>query len=228
MTTFAAVMSPRIAYIFFFFTNEKLKVYLRKSFSFIWLVSSPIAFGVFAITSNLIPWFFGDGFDPCIELVYWFVPILFIKSIGELIRTQYLVPVKRDKLFTAAVVCGAVTNVIANLILIPKFDALGAVLGTMIAEFVVMFIEIVFTLKDMPFIRFVARNWMYIVFGVVMLLGVWNITSTLDASLLIKTLIQILVGGVIYMTFCIIYWGINKNSAFHGTLVSLFKKVKGK
>lgn len=228
ITALSTVMLPRISNEYANKKNDRIHEILRKSTELSLFFDCAVGFGVAAIARNFIPLFFGDGFDPCIELVYWFVPILFIKSIGELIRTQYLVPVKRDKLFTAAVVCGAVTNVIANLILIPKFDALGAVLGTMIAEFVVMFIEIVFTLKDMPFIRFVARNWMYIVFGVVMLLGVWNITNTLDASLLIKTLIQILVGGVIYMTFCIIYWGINKNSAFHGTLSSLFKKLTGK
>ena len=59
-------------------------------------------------------------------------------------------PAKETKQFTISVTVGAATNVILNLILIPRMDSFGAAIASLIAEIVVTAIQVVFVRKCRP------------------------------------------------------------------------------
>lgn len=53
-----------------------------------------------------------------------------------MIRTQYLIPYKEDKIFVVSLFLGAAVNLVVNIILIPYMAARGAVIGTIFAEII--------------------------------------------------------------------------------------------
>ena len=57
------------------------------------------------------------------------------RSWANVIRTQYLIPNKRDSIYLTSTMVGAILNLIINWMLIPKYQANGAAFGTIVAEF---------------------------------------------------------------------------------------------
>ena len=55
-------------------------------------------------------------------------------SFANIIRTQFLIPSEKDKEYLSSVIGGAVVNLIANTLLISKIGAIGATIGTILAE----------------------------------------------------------------------------------------------
>ena len=52
-----------------------------------------------------------------------------------------LVPKGREKAVLVSEIVGAVTDVLLNMLLIPRYEAAGAAMGTLAAEFMVLFIQ---------------------------------------------------------------------------------------
>lgn len=95
-----------------------------------------MTFGIVAIAKEFVPFFFGKGYEACILLTVVLSPVLVIKGLSNTARIQYLIPLKMEKVFTNSVIIGAIVNLICNCILIPKYGAMGAVIGTLLAELV--------------------------------------------------------------------------------------------
>ena len=74
MTSVQTVMNSRVAS-----ANEQgdintIKLCLKKSFDFVWMVGIPIMFGLIAVSGNLVPWYYGKDFGP----VKYILIVLFI------------------------------------------------------------------------------------------------------------------------------------------------------
>lgn len=208
----STVMLPRIAFVANNRAISDVKALLSKSSEIVACLSAAVGFGIASIAKDFVPLFFGDGFEPCIQLIYWFVPVLYVKSWGEMIRAQFLIPMSRDKLYTYAVFGGAFANLLANYVLIIKYAALGAVLGTLIAESVVMVIEIIGTKEDINFVKIIGKQSIYILFGLMMLLSVRAFGNVVHFSGVMLLLFQIMLGAFIYIVLCLIYWVLNPHS----------------
>lgn len=213
----STVMLPRIANMMGNSKNVKkdISIVLQKSTELTIFLASAVGMGIASIAKEFVPFFFGNGYEPCILLVYWFVPVLFVKAISELIRTQYLVPAHEDKKYTIAIILGACINLFANYFLIKAFGALGAVLGTLIAETVVAIVQIILTAREIKFIKFILHNVWYIFLSIIMLVVVRAVSYLFSFPILFKILAMIAVGGLTYIVLCLIVWKFNKNSIFY-------------
>ena len=120
--------------------NEAKKLFLL-SIELIVAVSSAMACGIFAISVEFTPLFFGSGYDECIRVIMMLSPILVIKGLSLVVRMQYLIPNQKEKIFIESVFWGAGINLIVNLLLIVRLGALGAAIGTMAAELVSCFLQ---------------------------------------------------------------------------------------
>lgn len=111
---------------------------------------------------------------------------------------------------------GAITNLIFNVCLIPRFGAIGATIGTLAAEIVVLIIGIYFSRKQMPFIRIFTQNMEYVIPGLAMYVIVRKIAKIVNyVNICVQLLIMILVGGVLYIIGCCLIWRFRRNSMFH-------------
>lgn len=200
VTTFSTVMSPRIAFVFANGSKDKLREYMRDSFQVVWFLATPIALGLIAITQNLIPWFFGDEFGPVKTLLYIFSIIVVPIGINSVTGSQFLVPTRRQTLYTWSIIAGAAFNFSLNLYLIPRLYAVGAAISSVGAEFLIALIQvlyIVLVLKELSFRDVLGGAYRYWIAGGIMLVVVGGLELVFPPTM-VYTLIQIALGILIY------------------------------
>ena len=117
--------------------------------------------------------------------------------------TQYLLSMKRQKEFTISVIAGAVTNFIMNMLLIQKLGAIGASIGTVIAELTVTSIQIYFLRKEINFKSIFINSINYFIASVIMFI-ICLILSKLVDSETILLILKIGIGAFSYVIMLII------------------------
>lgn len=214
ITGMSAVMLPRVANTLQMEGSKKVVELLTKSIELTLFLTCSISFGIGAISDSFVPFFFGKGYEPCIILIKVFVPVLVIKALSDFVRTQYLIPIGKDRLYTVAVSCGAISNIIVNYIMICWLGALGAVIGTLVAELIVLIVQIWGIRKELCIRNIIGKNYVYILFGIIMFIIVTMLSTHILVTGIFKVGLLIIVGAVLYIILCMFYWMLNKQSIF--------------
>ena len=197
ITALGTVMLPRMSNIIANGDEKKFKEYISKSMEFIIFLASPIVLGLISIAKEFAPVYFGNEFYKTGYLIeISSITILFI-SWANVIRTQYLIPKERDKEYINSVIMGAIVNLISNLLLIPKFNSIGASIGTVLAEFTVMFIQTISIKKYLPIQEYVKNNYKFLVKAIIMFCVLYHL-NFVNMNKIINMILQIGVGIIIY------------------------------
>ncbi len=204
ITALSSVMLPRVANEFNKNNKENIKKYVKTAFNFSLFMAIPLMFGLIAISSTMIPWFLGDGYDKVISVMMMVSPIVLFISLSSVSGTQYLTAVNNTKLLTISYVIGAMLNLIINYFLIPKFGPVGAAIGTVIAEFTVFFVQIINIKEIIKFSELIYMAFKYIISGICMLI-ICIIVGNCFGTTIISTIIQIISGFTIYMVLLFIF-----------------------
>ena len=120
----------------------------------------------------------------------------------NVIITQYLVPSKKDKEYIISLFCGAAANVVINLLLIPKYQAWGAVIGTIVAEVTVCVLQTFMSRNYVPVWKYIKECIGFIFNGFIMFVGV-RLIAEIKCCTLLNLALQVIAGVVIY---CILMW----------------------
>lgn len=203
ITSLGTVMLPRIASTFANKQNNKITKYMLKSFNVVFLLALPMVFGIIAVSKSFVPVFFGEGYDKVATLMNVISPIILLIGLSNVTGTQYLLPTKRQKEFTISVICGAIVNFVINLTLIGKFGAIGASIGTVIAELVVSLMQIYYVRNDFN-LKTIAKNVRNYLLASVIMFVVCIAIKRLIESNVISIFIQVVVGGITYITILLI------------------------
>ncbi|WP_010237892.1 flippase [Clostridium arbusti] len=210
ITALGTVMLPRSSNLVANGQLDKQKQYIYKSMQYVSIMACAIAFGLAGIANILAPVYFGTEFVQSGQLIALMAPTILFTSWANVIRTQYLIPNKHDKIYVTSMLVAALFNIILNLIFIPKYQANGVLIGTIVAEFTVMFIQCYSVRKELPIKKYFITNFIYIIFGVIMFIAVRMIGNTFGTK--ITTLfLQIIVGGILYLVLTIGYLYIRKD-----------------
>lgn len=196
---FGVVMLPRISSLSVSRESNKIEKYVNTSIVLSLWAGIALCFGIKAVDTDFIPLFFGEGYMRCAELLEWLSVVIIIKAISNVLRTQYLIPMEKDKEFNISVIVAAIVNVIFNYILIPMCGAMGAVIGTLAAESIVLILYCYFSKKIINFRKVIFPGVFFLFAGIVMdlILGFIKRRMTVE-NLLVRLVIEICIGGIIY------------------------------
>lgn len=223
---FSTVMLPRMTALISNNHKEEANNLFKTSLECTVLTGIAISFGVAAIAKEFVPVFFGPGYDECVLLTIALAPVLIIKSFSFTARYQFLIPYRKEKYYITSVIIGACVNLIANWCMIPQIGALGAVIGTLLAEFSACFMQL-FTMRNMIRLKSTyARCFIYCAFGLCMF-GAVRAVSTVNVSIYVKLLIEVITGVLSFSLLCLMYWRITNNN-IKDILLSSFLHVKRK
>ena len=197
ITALGTVMLPRISNLVAKKKDNEIKKYIKKSLNFMMFLALPMCLGLIAISKNFIPLFLGNSFMKSSYLVSLLSVTLLFISFANVIRTEYLIPKEKDKIYIISVVIGAISNLIINSLLIPIYSSIGAAIGTIFAEFFVMIYQVIAVKKELPIIEYLKdiSHYLYrslIMFSLIMLIEYLNINS------LLKVILQVFNGVAIY------------------------------
>ena len=119
-------------------------------------------------------------------------------SFANVIRTQYLIPVEKDKEYVISVQLGAVVNFVINLMLIPAMASTGACVGTILAEVSVMGYQTFAVRKELD-IRSYLKNSIPFLLKSVVMFAVMYAFNYLEMKSIYRLLLQVLSGGTVYL-----------------------------
>lgn len=214
------VMSSRMSYLFARNNIDEIKTRLEKSLAFILTFSIPIAFGICAIAKNFVPWFNGKEFGKVIILLYLSSPLVVILSMHNYLASQYLIPSGQRVRSTKGVIIGAITNFVFNLILIPQFQSVGAIIATLAAESSICIVYYNMSREMVPMkliIKYIPKQ---LLASVVMGTIVYFIGRNHSGSVKI-TLIQITVGITLYALLLLLM----REKFFVSTVKDTYRKM---
>lgn len=220
------VMMPRMANIISKGNQDQVKKYIQLSMQAMLCLAIAMAFGLIAISKVFAPVFWGMEFEACSVLLSFLSVVIPVKAFANIIRTQYLIPSKKDREYIMSVCMGAATNLVFNIILIPRLGAIGAAIGTIVAELCVCVVQSIVCKNELPIKEYINVALPYISIGMVMLFFVYMEGAILGNSIL-TLVIQIVSGVVIYGGVCLIYFKKTNNRLFLDIIEGCVKKIRG-
>lgn len=199
ITSLGTVMLPRMSNLVANNNENESRKLIRKSISFMILAGSAMVFGLVAVVEDFIPLFYGEEFGGCVQVVKILSPSILFVCWANVIRTQYLLPRNRDKSYIITVFLGAIVNFVINLFLIPQYGANGAAIGTLVAEAVVCITQSIFVCRELPILSYLKESIPYVIMGGIMFIMVSMVSSNVHCSKLVKIVLEIAVGGCVYL-----------------------------
>ena len=207
ITSFGAVMLPRMSAMEKEGGAEKASQNITtNSLIFMVCLSSAITFGLSAISETLIPIYYGSEFLACIPLLVMISMKLPVMAWANVVRTQCLIPKHRDKEYIISLFVGAGVNVVFNMILIPKLAAVGAAIGTILAETAVCLVQTVFARDILQTKKALLKSVGFVFIGAIMLAFVKMVMAVMPTSPIITLVIGIGCGVIVYTLLAFAYY----------------------
>ena len=203
ITALGTVMLPHMSGLFASGKREEGLDLLDTSMWFMMVGGLAMAFGISGISPEFVPVFFGPGYEPCVPVMIvlaWVVPLICATNV---IGAQYLLPMYRDNPYTISVCVGAVANVILCFVLITHLGALGAAIGTVAAELVVLAVQALYVRRELPLMRYVRNMLPFVAIGAVMVVVIRLVAAGLIAivGVSVITLVVEIIAGIVF--FCV-------------------------
>lgn len=220
-TAIGAVMLSKMSYVYHNEAEKATKT-ISSSMDLTFFISTSCMFGVLAIADELVLIYYGENFIKSGPIMITLVPTIIMYGWANVIRMQYIIPNNLDKIYIKSTFAGAAINLIMNLIFIPKFQSVGAAIGTIAAQLTVA-LFFTFSIKNqLPFKSYLKNNLMLWLIGLVMycVIKVVQQFHTVTLSyLILDIVIGIFTYGVLYFLY-----GLYSKKNLAGVIVQGFVK----
>lgn len=190
VTSIAVVLMPRMSLLYAQNKMSEFKKLANSVFSYINFIGIPIMVGLMAVAKEFSVWFYGPDFQGIEYLLMIGSAIIIAISWSNVLGTQIMIPMKKERQFTLSVLTGAIVNFTLNLMLIKSLGAIGSTLSTVIAEITVTLVQ-AYYLRDLIDFRYALKTFikpilssipMYIIVRQVLMSVPANIIGTTIAS----------------------------------------------
>lgn len=208
-----SVMMAKVSHLQAQGQTERIRRHIDLSMQLILCMVSAMAFGVAAVADLFAPLFYAEEFAASAALMAPLAFTLIMIGFANVVRTQWILPQRRDAIFIKSVCTGAIVNLIVNALCIPRMGAMGAVVGTLAAEMTVPTVQWLILRRELPYPRFLLYTVEYAVIGGVMLLSVRLIGAALPLTGWALLAAEAVFGAGVYGILCLLLWYITKNRA---------------
>ena len=203
ISAYTVVMRSRMSALFAQKRNEEIQEKMAVSYNVIAFLVFPMTFGIAAIAAGMVPWFFGDGYDAVIGLLYIFCPIFIFMGYSRMIGTHILTPSGRQQYSNYAQIIAAVVNITLNSLLIPRFFAKGAAVASVTAELVLVLVYYYMVRKEILLKQVIEMGWKKAIAAGIMFVFVFTIGKNFSISIF-YTFVEILIGAIVYVIVLVV------------------------
>lgn len=202
ITAIGSVMLPRLSALAGEKNTKQAKFLNDMTMEFMMFLTIGMAGGIFCIATDFAPFFFGKEFTISGMVMMVLAPSVVFQGWANVIRTQYLIPSGKDKIYVQSAWLGAITNLVMNAILIPKLLAVGAAIGTFCAEAAVAIFQSHKTKHALPIRRYLKNTVIYLIPFMIMAIIIYIIKNIATFEGFPLIVCEIGVGGVAYIASC--------------------------
>lgn len=142
VTSLGTVLLPRASYYVEHGLMDEFRKITTKALKFVFVISTPLMvyFIIFARPGILVV--SGEEYLPAIPAMQFIMPTLLFIGITNILGIQILLPLGKEKYVLYSEIAGAIIDLGLNIFLIPVLGATGAAIGTVVAEFVVLLVQL--------------------------------------------------------------------------------------
>lgn len=169
--------------------GEQGKQQLSESFELCTFLIIPMWIGLFLTGPDLAVVFLGKEFGVSGTIVRILCITILFSGISNIIRTNYLIPEGNDAVYIRSTIYGAMINLTLNLLLIMRIGVYGVCVGTIAAEFTLMYYQIKKTKAYIEY-RVVLKYAIKYMKSTIPFIGVFFLSLRIE-ELSIRVLIQI-------------------------------------
>lgn len=194
------VMLSKISNLFQTRELDKINGYFYRAIGFACFLAFPMMFGLVAVTNDLVLVFFGEEFVYAYKLLPMLSLIIPLSSLGYLIGFSYLVPIGKQRVYTLFVTIASIVNVGLNVAFIFWLGSVGAAVGSVIGELLLITLELIYCSKKRLFsVRTAfAKSWKYLLASAIMFGIVFPISFFLLNGQVWTLLVNIGIGVATY------------------------------
>ena len=199
------------------------KKYIGYSFFLTSVIGMGSIMGLIAVGKQFAVLYFGKNFAVCGNVIIALSPLIYIIGIGDIIRTQYMIPNHMDKQFNICILLNALVNIILSTSLIPVVGIYGAVIGTVSAELFGIVFQLIICrefiqIKDI--LNTAIPCW---VSGVVMF-GIIKLLQMCVGNRMLGLGLEILVGMLVYCGLVVGYIIVYQKELYKAIIHKIIKK----
>lgn len=221
VTAVQTVLIPQLAIGFAKKDYEKLNSLLRYAFNFMLILGLPCIMGVCLIAEGAVVILSGEAYLGSVISLRILMVALGASFMAGYLGNLIMLPSGRDKLSFVSSLVSAIVNIVLNFILIPIFGLNAAAFTTFVSMMLGFLIKLPFVDKKLSF-DFIKKDvWSPVLGCLLMVAAGYGIGLFID-GIVLKTLIQIAVCVVVYMSVLILM----KNQFFFDILAGVKKKFK--
>lgn len=169
-------------------------------------------FGLFALGKPAITLYYGENFAKSGEYIIYMSPLILFVTLGDILRTQFIIPKKKDGFLLLSVSLNAALNLILSLVLIKPLGVYGVIIGTMVAECFGCILQLVYCRKYTKFKKIFEYLVVFIVIGVAMFGVIRSLDYSLNLPIIWKTMLLFIVGIFFFSLAFIVYLKKEKTS----------------
>lgn len=168
--TISSTILPRVSYYIGNGLKNEYEKLMKSSMDVLMMIAMPVSIGMMCTSDILILLFSGAEFLPGSVAAKILSAKVVVGAVNRVLAYQICIPYKRDKEVLISTSGGAIFNLIANAVLIPKWGASGAAIATLLSELVVFIILTAYTyqyfsvqiLYSRVFVYFMASIWFFV------------------------------------------------------------------
>ena len=207
------------------FKNNDLSLvrgYVAKSFKFS-VFSSVLIFSLLiSAVPEFIPWFYGSNFSTTIKLIQILSPTIIAVAMGTVAGHQFLLSIGKENLLSLALAIGAAISFSLNILLIPRYDALGASLTSLVSEAAITIILYITISRYMDVKELFRQNYKFFLFSLAVIIPLRIIGTKMGPSVL-TNLLQVALGTIIYLLLSLVF-----DKDIHSYMKDVVNKLKSK
>lgn len=143
VTSLGVVLLPRASYYIEHKMNAEFYRIAHKAINFVCVIALPMLVYFMIFARECVLFLSGSAFENAILPMQIIMPTLLLIGLTNVMGIQMLVPMGKEKYVLYSEIAGAIVNVVANSLLIPKYASVGAAIGTLIAESVVWIVQFI-------------------------------------------------------------------------------------
>lgn len=223
VTSVSTVLLPRASYYVDKGLLEEFLNITKRAMNFVVLIAVPcvVYFTIYASEGILL--LSGEGFEPAVLAMQVIMPTLLFIGITNILGVQMMIPLGKENIVLYSTICGAIVDLVINIIAIPTLGAAGAALGTTVAEFVVLVYQVC-AVKDMSRKVFQGIRWHIILLGTAagFFACIWV------KSLSLHVFLALLLSAVCFFGVYLVVLLVAKEKVVFEVLEMVFSKIKKK
>ncbi len=144
VTALGVVLLPRLSRAMDSDNRSEIQYLAERSFWYIEILAIPAFIGLFIFSEEFIYVLSGNAFGGAVLPMQILSPLVLMIAMAHFFAFQLLIPAKQERWYLIAVTIGAVSCLSLNMILVPKYHAVGAAVANLTTEAIITVLSYIF------------------------------------------------------------------------------------